>query len=38
LFVTLQELNVTEDIWSKHIHQKPYPGNAAWAGTVLRDE
>ncbi len=25
---TMQELNVPEDIWHKHI-EKPYPGNAA---------
>ena len=36
LFVTLQELNVTEDVWSKHIHQKPYPGNAACAGRIAK--
>jgi len=28
LSVTMQELNVPEDIWHKHI-EKPYPGNAA---------
>ena len=26
---TLMELNAAEDIWSKHIHQKPYPKNTA---------
>ena len=26
---TLLELNAPEDVWSKHIHQKPYPGNGA---------
>ena len=25
---TLLELNAPEDVWSKHIHQKPYQGNA----------
>jgi hypothetical protein len=25
---TLIELNAAEDVWRKHIHQKPYPENA----------
>ena len=33
LSVTLQELKAPEHVWHKHI-EKPYPGNAAWAGNV----
>jgi hypothetical protein len=28
---TLIELNAAEDVWRKHVHQKPYPGNAVFS-------